>query len=185
MMTSSPAPRRSPWSVILLLAAIGLLALYFWPRQATAPAAGTATAPGAQGAASGQAASTDYGPLPPGAVSNVGGIPLDAQGHRVLNAAGLPISNEPLPQARPIPVRAPPGAVIGYTTDAQGVSHPLRAGDLKQVPNSPGTYAVVDMWAEGGPAVVPATEGHHLTPAEVAKLRAAEDARDRASAGQH
>jgi hypothetical protein len=122
------------------------------------------------------------GPLPPGAVSNVGGIPLDAQGHRVLNEAGLPISNEPIPQARPIPVRAPAGAIVGYKKDAQGNSTPLRAGDLKQIPNSPGTYAVVDMWADGGPAVVQATVGQHLTPAESARRRAEEDARDRASA---
>ena len=180
-MTSSPASRRSPWAVLLLVAAVGLLVAYYWPRSATTPAAGTDAATAAQQAANGQSAQADYGPLPPGAVSNAGGIPLDAQGHRVLNSAGLPISSEPLLPARPIPIKAPAGAVIGYTTDANGTSHPLRAGDLKQIPNSPGTYAVVDMWADGGPTVVPATVGQHLTPAEAARLEAEEDARDRAS----
>ena len=186
-MTTSPATtRRSPWSVILLLAALALVAAYFWPRSAPAP--GTPEQPALNASTPAREARTlspDYGPLPPGAVSNVGGIPLDADGHRILNSAGLPITNEPVPQARPIPVKAPPGTIIGYTKDAQGNSQPLRAGDLKQVPNSPGSYAVVDMWADGGPSVVPGTVGHHMTPAEAAKLQAEEDARDRASSERH
>jgi hypothetical protein len=32
----------------------------------------------------------------------------------------------------------------------------------------------VDMWADGGPAVVPATRGTSLSPQELAKLREAE-----------
>ena len=188
-MNTVPAPRRSPVvGIVLALAVAALVVYYFWPRPASTPA--DAAAPVAADQATTMAPATPSlsaanGPMPPGAVSNVGGIPLDANGNRILNEAGLPISNEPLPQAKPIPVKAPKGAIIGYTKDAAGNSVPLRAGDLKQIPNSPGTYAVVDMWADGGPTVVPATEGHHLTAAELAKMRAAEDARDRAAAGGH
>lgn len=180
-MNAAAPSRRNPLPGLLLaIAVLVLVAYYFWPRASEAPAA---AAPATQAATITPSASPANGPLPPGAVSNVGGIPLDANGNRILNEAGLPISNEPLPQAKPIPVKAPAGTVIGYTKDAQGNSQPIRAGDLKQIPNSPGTYVVVDMWADGGPTVVPPTQGQHLSPAELAKLRAAEDARDRA-AGQ-
>lgn len=185
-MTTPPASpsRRSPLAVLLLLGAIALVAVYFWPRQAAQPDTAAAPIPTTADAARQAPGASSAGALPPG-VTSVGGILVDANGQRILNEAGLPITSEPLPQARPIPVRAPPGTIIGYTKDAQGNSKPLRAGDLKQVPNSPGTYVVVDMWADGGPAVVPATVGQHLTPAEVARLRAAEDARDRAASQQH
>jgi hypothetical protein len=178
-MTTNTTPRRSLFPILMAAAAIALVAYYFWPRAeapAAPDAAATAAAPNATDTPT---ASTANGPLPPGAVSNVGGIPLDANGNRILNEAGLPISNEPLPQAKPIPVKAPKGAIIGYTKDAQGNSQPIRAGDLKAVPNSPGTFAVVDMWADGGPTVVPPTEGKRLSPAEAARLRAEEEARDR------
>jgi hypothetical protein len=170
--------RRPLFSLLLLGAALALLAYFYWPKKAESPAA-PAGVSASDTAAAGLSAGN--GPLPPGAVSNVGGIPLDAEGHRILNEAGLPISNEPLPQAKPIPVKAAAGTVIGYTKDAQGNAQPLRAGDLKQIPNSPGSYAVVDMWADGGPTVVAPTEGRHLTEAEVKRLEAAERTREQAS----
>jgi hypothetical protein len=171
--------RRNPLPGLLLaLAVLALVAYYFWPR-AEAPATAPIDATADTQAAPAPVASPGYGPLPPGAVSNVGGIPLDANGNRILNEAGLPITNEPVPQAKPIPVKAPAGAIIGYTKDAAGNSQPIRAGDLKQIPNSPGTFAVVDMWADGGPTVVPPTQGQRLTPAEAARMRAEEEARDR------
>jgi hypothetical protein len=185
-MTTTTKTRPSPVALLLFLAAMALVAYYFWPRNETPVAdpslAGDAAADAAPVSAASRSASN--GPLPPGAVSNVGGIPLDANGNRILNEAGLPITNEPVPQAKPIPVKAPAGAVIGYTKDAAGNSQPIRAGDLKQIPNSPGTFAVVDMWADGGPTVVPPTQGQRLTPAEVAKLRAEEEARERAGRPQ-
>ena len=181
-MNSGVATRRNRLPGLLLaLAVLGLIAYYFWPRSET-PAA---TAPdGLATPAGSPAASSANGPLPPGAVSNVGGIPLDAEGHRILNEAGLPISNEPLPEAKAIPIKAPAGTVIGYTKDAQGNSQPLRAGDLKQIPNTPGSYAVVDMWADGGPTIVPATQGKHLSEAEVKRLQDAERAREQAGSKQ-
>jgi hypothetical protein len=181
-MNSAAATRRNRLPGLLLaLAVLGLIAYYFWPR-AEAPAA--ATPDSLATPAGSPSASGINGPLPPGAVSNVGGIPLDAEGHRIVNEAGLPISNEPLPEAKAIPIKAPAGTVIGYTKDAQGNSKPLVAGDLKQIPNTPGSYAVVDMWADGGPTVVPATEGRHLSEAEVKRLRDAERAREQASSKQ-
>lgn len=192
-MNTTSTPRRNPLPGLLLaLAALGLVAYYFWPHKgsegtdnasasnataANAEAAGNAGA----GAPAGPKLSPANGPMPPGTVSNVGGIPLDANGNRILNEAGLPISNEPLPQAKPIPIKAPAGAIIGYTKDAQGNVQPLRAGNLKQIPNSPGTYAVVDMWADGGPTVIPATEGKRLSPAELQRLQDAERAREQAA----
>lgn len=181
MNTSSASSRpRSRLGLIALLVAAALVASYFWPKSAgqhdevplpasTGDSADSDT-PGASNSA-----------LPPGAVSNVGGIPVDAEGHRILNEAGLPLSDEPLPVAKPIPVKAPTGAVVGYTKDAQGNTQPVRAGELKQVPNTPGSFVVVDMWADGGPAVVPPTQGKHLTEAELAKLRAQEKADQGAS----
>jgi hypothetical protein len=181
-MNAPATPRRNPLPGLLIaLVVLGLVAYYFWPRGDAPAAPAPQGATPAVSAADPALASPSYGPLPPGAVSNVGGIPLDADGKRILNEAGLPLSNEPLPQAKPIPVKAPAGAIIGYTKDAAGNSQPLRAGDLKQIPNSPGTFAVVDMWADGGPTVVPPTEGKRLTPAESARLQAEEDARDRAA----
>ena len=160
-----------------------MLAFYFWPQAAQKPAEPSAANLGVDpntGVATGGANQA----LPPGAVSNVGGIPLDANGNRILSPAGLPLSNEPLPEAKPIPVKAPAGTVIGYTKDAQGNSKPLVAGDLKQIPNTPGSYAVVDMWADGGPTVVPPTQGKHLSEAELKRLQDAERAREQASAKQ-
>ena len=178
------SPRSPLVGPLLLVAVLALVAYFYWPRgshDVATQAAGPGQAVDAQAAAP---LSPANGPLPPGAVSNVGGIPLDANGNRILNEAGLPISNEPLPQAKPIPVKAPKGAIIGYTKDAQGNSQPIRAGDLKQVPNSPGTFVVVDMWADGGPTVVPPTEGKRLSPAELERLRAQEEASERAARQQ-
>ena len=179
-MTTTPAPRRSLFPIVIAAAVLALVAYYFWPRAQAPAAPDTAAATAAAETPAGPTASTANGPLPPGAVSNVGGIPLDAEGHRILNEAGLPISNEPVPQAKPIPVKAPKGAIIGYTKDANGNSQPIRAGDLKAIPNSPGTFAVVDLWADGGPTVVPPTEGKRLSPAEAERLRAREQASERA-----
>ena len=184
-MNTAAAPRRSPLvGIVIAIAVLALVAYYYWPRgeapTASADAGAASTTPDQGPMVDTRPVAT--GPLPPGAVSNVGGIPLDANGNRILTEAGLPISNEPRPQAKPIPVKAPAGAnrlavalrVLGVADD--------RTGDLRQVPNSPGTFAVVDMWADGGPTVVAPTQGHHLTPAEAAKMRAEEEARDRASA---
>jgi hypothetical protein len=180
-MNTPSAARRSLAPFLLAAAVIALVAYYFWPRTAEAPAAAEPVTTAAPAPATGEPTlSAANGPLPPGAVSNVGGIPLDANGNRILNEAGLPISSEPVPQARPIPVKAPKGAIVGYTKDANGNAQPIRAGDLKAIPNSPGTFAVVDMWADGGPTVVPPTEGKRLSPAELAKLRAEEEASERA-----
>ena len=185
--TSKPRSSSSLVGALLALAALALVAYYYWPRGAATDAGDAAPAAALATDADGSIAPTASpanGPLPPGAVSNVGGIPLDANGNRILNEAGLPISNEPLPQAKPIPVKAPKGAIIGYTKDANGNSQPIRAGDLKTIPNSPGTFAVVDMWADGGPTVVPPTEGKRLTPAEVERLRAQEAASEQAARRQ-
>lgn len=171
---ASSASRATP--ILLVLVVIGLLAYYFWPRSnAPAPPAQATVEPVISETPSTGASSAG---LPSGA-REVGGILVDAQGNRILNEAGLPISKEPLPQAKAIPIKAAPGEVIGYTKDAQGNSQPIRAGDLKAVPNSPGTFAVVDMWAEGGPTVVAPTKGQPISQADLAKMRAEEDRRDR------
>ena len=185
MNASAPNTRSHSWAGLIVLAAIAaLVAFYFWPRSADRQAQDAANASLSDSANVAGTTGSPNGSLPPGAVSNVGGIPLDANGNRILNEAGLPISNEPLPEAKAIPIKAPAGTVIGYTKDAQGNSKPLIAGDLKQIPNTPGSYAVVDMWADGGPTVVPATEGKHLSEAELKRLQDAERARERASSKQ-
>lgn len=149
-----------------------LLGYYFWPdaagpRVAPAAEAGPASTP-AQ--ASPRAASTT-----PGGPALVG-----PDGARILNEAGLP-PGPPLPQARPIPIRAAPGEVIGYSVDAQGNTKPLRAGELTAVPNSPGTYAVVDIFADEGNVVVPAPKpGPGLSGAELERRRERERERGRA-----
>ena len=161
--------------ILLLLAAVGLVAYFYWPKPEPAgntldqqssmspdPQSGTSTATGQAGSAT---SAYTYA--------------VDAKGNRILNEAGLPIPAQPLPVAKPIPIRAAPSEVIGYTVDAQGVSRPIRAGELKAVPNTPGSFAVVDMWADGGPAVVPATKGQALSPAELERLRAQERASER------
>jgi hypothetical protein len=166
---------RSPRPGILIqlvlgVAVLGLLAYYFWPRSEEAPSA--IAAPVAPSTAAPPARTV--GP----AVRNEGGILLDAEGNRVLNAAGLP-GTEPLPPAKPIPIKAAPNDIVGYTTDANGVSRPLRAKDIRGAANTPGTYAAVDMWADGGPAVVtPTRSGRMLTEAEVQQSRAEERARE-------
>jgi hypothetical protein len=185
MNTPVPPVRRLPAGALLVAAAVlALLAYFVLSRRAEAPpAAANATAPASVTAPTVPAARNGTDPalptdmdLPPGAHYE-GGILVDADGRRILNEAGLPVG-PPLPQAKPIPIKAAPNDVVGYTKDAKGVVRPLRAGDLKGAANAPGTYAVVDMWAEGGPAVVPATEGRRLSDQEVARLRAEEAARD-------
>lgn len=175
MTNAIPKQRSNLAGIVIALMALALVAYYFWPK-ADAPADPQASVePGTSETAAQAATSTG---LPAGA-REVGGILVDAQGNRILNSAGLPISKEPLPQAKPIPIKAAPGEIIGYSTDAQGNSQPIRAGDLKTVPNAPGTFAVVDMWADGGPTVVAPTRGNPVSEAELAKMRAEEDARDR------
>ena len=169
----SASPRLLP--ILLLLAAMGLVAYFYWPRPA--PSSNTPDpqssiykdAQSGAGTAAGQA----------GSATSAYTYAVDAKGNRILNEAGLPIPAQPLPVAKPIPIRAAPSEVIGYTVDAQGVSRPIRAGELKAVPNTPGSFAVVDMWADGGPAVVPATKGQALSPAELERLRAQERASER------
>jgi hypothetical protein len=170
----NPGPRIG--TILVALLALGLIGYYLYQQRPAASTAATATNDPSLPAGTAEQDSAAYQsqikPPPP--------MLLDAEGHRILNSAGLPISSEPLPEAKPIPVKAPPGAVIGYTVDAQGVSHEIRAGDLKQVPNTPGSFAVVDMWADGGPTVVPPTKGRPLSAAELARLQAQEDARAQA-----
>jgi hypothetical protein len=187
-----PARRLSPGALLVALAVLALVAYFFWSRgqsaaeaRLSAGAAADAATPAAAGRAANGAA-IPSGAVPPGMPAGAhyeGGILVDAQGQRILSPAGLPIG-PPLPPAPPLPVKAAPNDIVGYTTDANGVSHPLRAKDYAAAQNAPGTYAVVDLWAEGGPAVVPATEGRRLSDAEVAKLRAEEAARDKRAAAE-
>lgn len=172
--THRPASARL-LPVVLLLAAVGLVAYFYWPKPE--PSSST---PVLQTPTSGSMESGAANAARPVGGSAAGTYAVDANGERLLNEAGLPYSAEPLPVAKPIPIRAAPSEVIGYTVDAQGVSRPIRAGELKAVPNTPGSFAVVDMWAEGGPTVVPATKGQSLSPAELERMRAAEQASERA-----
>jgi hypothetical protein len=181
-MTSQQAARAPRLSTLLIVVAVlALLAYFAWSRRAApppvpepAPVAAVAPAPARPGPWPAIAG------LPPGAHYEKG-ILLDADGRRILNAAGLP-PGQPVPNARPIPIDAAPGAVVGYTTQADGSTRPLRAGEMTQPANSPGTYAAVDIFADGGPKVVAPTEGHHLSEAELARARAEEAARDSAQA---
>lgn len=167
-------PLRRPLVPIVLLAlAAASATYYYWNRHSASQADQAGQNPDAP--VQGSPASTDGTQAAPGDRHYAGeGIEVDSSGARILNEAGLPDSGVPLPVAKPIPIKAAPSEVIGYKKDANGVVTPIRAGDLDAVPNSPGTYAVVDMWAEGGPAVVPATRGTALSPEELAKLREAE-----------
>lgn len=159
--------------VVLLALAAASATYYYWSRFSASP--GDQAGPNPEATVQGSPASNNRTPAGTGNGYYAGeGIKVDANGARILNEAGLPDSGVPLPVAKPIPIKAGPTDVIGYKKDANGVVKPLRAGELDAVPNSPGTYAVVDMWAEGGPAVVPATRGTALSPAELARLRAAE-----------
>jgi hypothetical protein len=173
-MNQARSPRRGNLiQLVLGTAVLALLAYYFWPRSEEA----APPAPAAPVVVAKPAPAQGTGTLGPG-VRNVGGILLDADGNRILNSAGLP-GMEPLPPAKPIPIRAAPNDIVGYSTDANGVSRPLRAKDIRGAANAPGTYVAVDMWAEGGPAVVtPTRPGRLLTEAEVEKSRAEERARE-------
>ncbi|MCX7041188.1 MAG: hypothetical protein NT117_00565 [Gammaproteobacteria bacterium] len=172
--TPAPAqPRRQLLPILLLLLAAASATYFFWPKGAGSN--GEPQDTGLDAAAGpGTAGATRPQTSPDGRRYAGEGIEVDANGARILNDAGLPLSTEPLPPAKPIPIKAAPQEVIGYAKDAQGVVKPIKAGELTVVPNSPGTYAVVDMWAEGGPAVVPATKGTALSPEELARLREAE-----------
>lgn len=162
--------QRSLVPFVLLALAAASATYYYWGRHSASQAG-----PNPEAAVQGLPASTSGTQAGASDRRYAGdGIEVDSNGARILNEAGLPDSGVPLPVAKPIPIKAAPNEVIGYKKDANGVVKPLRAGDLDAVPNSPGTYAVVDMWAEGGPAVVPATRGTALSPEELAKLREAE-----------
>lgn len=174
---NAPSSRRaSPIGIALAAMALALVAYYFWPRSPNPapanpgqPVVDPAQTPGAgAGSALANAANSPYR--------------LGPDGKPLRTVDGVPVPKEPwaIASAKPIPVEAAPGQVIGYTVDAQGNSKPVRAGEAGGVPaNTPGSFAVVDMWADGGPAVVPATEGQHLSPAEYARLHAQEEARDK------
>jgi hypothetical protein len=89
---------------------------------------------------------------------------LEPSSNRMLSVAGTVMPSQPLPRARPIPIKAREGEVIGFALDANGTPRPLRAGQLPAVPNSPGTFATVDMWAEDQPVVVAPQRSAPLTP---------------------
>lgn len=171
--TTSRPSQRQLTPILLLVLAAALTAYFFWTRVSGGP-----TEPAGSGleAPAEPAPSTVTGPRPAEAGRYYAGegIEVDANGARILNEAGLPRSAQPLPVAKPIPIKAPPTATIGYSQDAQGVVKPVRAGELAVVPNSPGNYTVVDMWADGGPAVVPATRGTPVSAEELARMREAE-----------
>jgi hypothetical protein len=170
--TIKPLRRRLVPIVLLALAAASAT-YYYWSRFSARPAG--QAGPNPEASVQGSPTGADGTRAGAGDRHYAGeGIEVDANGARILNEAGLPDSGVPLPVAKPIPIKAAPSEVIGYKKDANGVVTPIRAGDLDAVPNSPGTYAVVDMWAEGGPAVVPATRGTALSPEELARLREAE-----------
>jgi hypothetical protein len=178
-MNSSQA-RTPRWSSILLVVAVlALLAYFAWSRRAIAPAElPVPVAASPQALASAPAVPAPAG-LPMGAHYEQG-ILVDAQGNRILNEAGLP-PGQALPPAKPIPIDAPANAVVGYVIEPDGRSRPLRAGEMTQPANSPGTYAAVDIFAEGGPKVVAPTQGHRLSEAELAQARAEEAQRDAAA----
>jgi len=179
MNQTTPQRRSNLAGIVIAFLALALVAYYFWPKSDATSASEPGSEQGALDAGADASPQLSSRPgLPPGA-HEVGGILVDAEGKRILSEAGLPLSKEPLPQAKPIPIKAAPGEIIGYSKDANGNSTPIRAGDLKTVPNAPGTFAVVDMWAEGGPTVVPATKGQPISEAELAKMRQEEDRRDR------
>ena len=174
MTDAAPRKRLSTGNLLLVAAAAALLAYFFWTRRdagTPVPPPATTAIPAVANEPVSAAASAA------GAVRNEGGILLDADGNRVLNAAGLP-GTEPLPPAKPVPIKADPNAVVGYATGADGVTREIRAKDIRGAANTPGTYAVVDMWADGGPAVVEPSRGTRLTEAQVAQRRAEERARE-------
>lgn len=175
--TTRPS-KRQPGAVLLLVLAAALAAYFVWTRISGSPT-GPAAADPAATVPDAPASATAARPGADGRLYAGQGIEVDASGARILNEAGLPGSNEPLPVAKPIPIKAAPSDVIGYSKDANGVVKSIRAGELAAVPNSPGNYAVVDMWAEGGPAVVPPTRGTALSPRELARLREAENKAER------
>ena len=177
MDSARPRTPRLP-SLLLVLAVLALLAYFAWTRRAVLPEAVPEPVAAVPQAPIHAPTAANPGGLPPGAHYDHG-ILLDAQGNRILNAAGLP-PGPPLPPAKPIPIDAPPDAVVGYTTLPDGTSKPLRAGDMTQPANSPGTYAAVDIFADGGPKVVPPTEGRHLSESELTRARAEEAQRDAA-----
>ncbi len=181
MTSNTSAPRRRG-SLILVALVVALIALFVWMRREAAPGPADAPPPVAAAPVTAATVASTDSTLPPGAHWEQG-ILLAADGSRILNSAGLP-PGPPLPVAKPIPVDAAPTEVVGYTVDAQGVSRPLRAGDIKTAANTPGSFAVVDMWANGGPAVVAPTQGTHLSPAQVEKMRAAERVRDQAQSNR-
>lgn len=173
----------------MLLAAAALAAYFFWSQRARF---GLNSTPGENVSAADEAGLLNDGTQPgsyaPGSSSGSAGSsygtaanPTQAQidANRVPNEAGLPSNGKPIPSAPIIPVKAAQGEIIGYRVDKNGVSQPLRAGDAV-VPNSPGTFAVVDPFADGGYAVVPATKpGPRLSQAELERLRARERASER------
>lgn len=142
---SSVAPSKVARIFLLAaLAVVAALVYYSWGRS-TRPATGDAAA--VAGATTADLADRSAPSAPA----------VTGEGERVLNEAGLPVG-PPLPPAKPIPVRAAPGDVVGYRKDANGQLRPMKAAELASMPaNSPGTYAVVDMWADGGSVVVPPT----------------------------
>lgn len=172
---NAAAPSRRIGAGTLLVGAIvlALLAYFLWPKADTAPAVDAG-------------ASAPVTPAAPAAPPQAGvngvrdlgdGVLVDAEGNRILNEAGLPLG-DPLPPAKPVPIKAAPETVVGYVKDANGVSQPLRAKDIRGAANTPGTYAAVDMWADGGPAVVTPTQGRHLTQAQVDQMRDEERLRE-------
>lgn len=174
-MNANSSRRASPVGIVLAAMALALVAYYFWPHSPITMPANSGQAVVDQAQAPDSAAGSAF--------ANAASSPyrLGPDGKPLRTVDGVLVPKEPwaVPSAKPIPVVAAPGQVIGYTVDAQGNSKPVRAGEAGGVPNAPGSFAVVDIWADGGPAVVPATEGQHLTPAEHARLRAQEDASDK------
>lgn len=146
-MNNSESPAAPKVAKIFLLVALAVVAVLVYYTGDRAKQTTTDDAAATAGSTTASVAASSAASAPA----------LNAQGERVLNEAGLPVG-PPLPPAKPIPVRAAPNDVVGYRKDANGQLRPMKAAELAALPaNSPGTYAVVDMWADGGSVVVPPT----------------------------
>ncbi len=165
-MASQDFGQQRKWAIILIIAVLGVAAWWVLGRGSALTGLGMEAAKSEKAGNAANVLRSGDGEdavagFAPGTGSPVGG---DALGRRFNENDDL--VGEQAPPAKPLPVVAAKGEVIGYTKDANGKSTPIYANASRIVPNTPGTYVAVDMWADGGARVVPARQLTPLSPAE-------------------
>lgn len=172
-MASQEFGRQRKWAMVLLAVVLGTAAWLGLGRSSGGiNALGSLLGIGEDTTGSSSSANAMKDDALP-AYGTLGGVSRAAAGTDALGRRfneNEDLVGEPALPAKPLPVVAAKGQVIGYSKGANGQATPIYANASRIVPNTPGTYVAVDMWADGGARVVSVRQEAPLSPTEASRL---------------